>query len=234
MSEPRLFYVDDSGVENTGWVIFGWAEFMLSDWRDVLAHRLQWRKDLFHSEAQIPASYHLHTAEFLGNRGPAPSLNAEWNAGTKKYIRRKRVDVLTQALANVGTAAQLQVGLAYRQTTARGKVFALEKVEVYEKLVNHLDQRLGSVGETGLLVLDGDGSDISFSQGHRTLPLRTRRLLEDPLYQRSHSSQLIQMADLIAFAGYQSLLQNPEKQFAWSWYSSYLAAKDVNSGPLAL
>lgn len=231
-----MFYVDDSGVDNTGWVIFGWAEFMLSDWQKVLAHRLRWRKTL-HRQTQIPASYHLHTAEFLGNRGAPPSLDAEWNAGTKKFIRRKRASVLEQALADVSHCAPLQVGLAYRHTSARGKGFALEKAKVYVNLVNQLDQRLGAAGETGLLVLDGDGSDGSdgsFSHGHRTLPLKTRHLLEDPLYQRSHSSQLIQIADLIAFAGYQSLLRHPEKNFAWQWYGSYLAAKDVNSGPLAL
>jgi len=233
MPAVRVFYVDDSGVDNQGWVIFGWIEFPLDDWSAVLGHRLSWRKDL-NRNLKIPASYHLHTAEFLGNRGEPPSLDADWNAGSKKFIRRKRIAVLEQALRNVRTCPALGLGVVHRHTTARGKAFALEKQEVYAKLVQHLDARLAVENETGLLILDGDGSDAGFTQGHRTLPLQTRNLVEDPLYQRSHSSQLIQMADLVAFSGYQSLLRHEEKHFAWNWYSDHLQPRDMAGQPLAL
>jgi len=231
----RLFYVDDSGVDNTGWVVFGWVEFLLLDWAQVLDHRIRWRKALY-AERRIPASFHLHTAEFLGARGASESasLDGLWNAGSRKYVRNKRVAVLEQALANVGTCEQLRLGVAHRHTTSRNRDFARQKAEVYADLVAHLDGMLEQAGEVGLLVLDGDGSDISFRGGHRRLPLASRRLLEDPLYQRSHSTQLIQMADLVAFAGYQSLLRAPEKRFAWDWYTTFLASRDPRAQPLAL
>lgn len=55
MPPVRVFYVDDSGVDNQGWVIFGWLEFLLQDWARVLDHRLRWRKTLNESVG-IPAS----------------------------------------------------------------------------------------------------------------------------------------------------------------------------------
>jgi len=156
------------------------------------------------------------------------------NAGSRKYVRNKRVAVLEQALANVGTCEQIRLGVAHRHTASRNRDFARQKAEVYADLVAYLDGMLEQAGEVGLLVLDGDGSDISFRGGHRRLPLASRRLLEDPLYQRSHSTQLIQMADLVAFAGYQSLLRAPEKRFAWDWYTTFLTSRDPRGQPLTL
>lgn len=144
----RVFYIDHSGVDNQGWVIFGWVEFLLDDWSAVLGHRLGWRKAL-NRDLKIPASYHLHTAEFLGNRGEPPSLDADWNAGSKKFIRRKRIAVLEQALQNVNTCPALGLGVAHRHTAARGKAFALDKQEVYARLVQHLDARSAATARLG-------------------------------------------------------------------------------------
>lgn len=88
-------------------------------------------------------------------------------------------------------------------------------------------------GELGILYMDGDGTDRSYVAAHRELKLATRSLIEDPAFQHSHSSHLVQFADLVAYAGYQHVLQLPEKRFAWSWYPS-LSAVDVNGGPLAV
>lgn len=114
----RLFYVDDSGAERSGYATFSWIEFIIDD----------------------------------------------WNAGLM------------------------------------------------------LDRRLQVDGELGLLVMDGDGTDSSYYAAHRDLDLGTRALIEDPAFQNSHRSQWVQIADLIAYAGYQHLVRLPEKQFAWEWY----------------
>jgi hypothetical protein len=83
--------------------------------------------------------------------------------------------------------------------------------------------------------MDGDGSDFSYSRAHRALPLKSRNLLEDPLYQRPHGSQFVQVADLVAFTGYQSLLTTGDKTFTRRWYADHLTGKDVTGGrPMAL
>ena len=60
------------------------------------------------------------------------------------------------------------------------------------------------------------------------------QIIEDPIFQASHVSQWVQMADLVAWSAYQSLNPNPGATFARSWYYDYLRAKDVNGGPLAI
>lgn len=68
--------------------------------------------------------------------------------------------------------------------------------------------------------MDGDGTDTSYISAHRELPIATRSLIEDPAFQHSSRSQWVQIADLIAYASYQSLIRIEEKKFAWEWYSS--------------
>lgn len=66
--------------------------------------------------------------------------------------------------------------------------------------------------------MDGDVSDGSYITAHRGLLLSTRSLVEDPAFQHSSRSQWVQLADLIAYAAYQSLQRADEKRFAWDWY----------------
>jgi len=94
--------------------------------------------------------------------------------------------------------------------------------------------RLGAVREHGLIFMDGDGTSTNYYAAHRGLKLAHRNIIEDPLFQQSHRSQWVQMADLVAWTGYQSLLRHPGKRFAWSWYEECLGICDVNGGPLAL
>ncbi len=89
---------------------------------------------------------------------------------------------------------------------------------------------LTAAGELGILYMDGDGTDRSYVAAHRELKLATRSLIEDPAFQHSHSSHLVQFADLVAYAGYQHVLQLPEKRFAWPWYPS-LSAVDGERWP---
>jgi hypothetical protein len=45
----RLFYVDDSGAPNTGWVVYSWIECAVADWRHGLRWWLDLRKRLPHA-----------------------------------------------------------------------------------------------------------------------------------------------------------------------------------------
>lgn len=64
----RLFYVDDSGSEDTGLSVFGWVELAIDDWNTVLAAWLEWRHTLY-STVGIASDYELHATKFAGGRG---------------------------------------------------------------------------------------------------------------------------------------------------------------------
>jgi hypothetical protein len=177
---------------------------------------------------KIPPSYELHSTNFLNGRGH-PSLDPAWN--DSKEARRNLVE---QALTVIGTTPQMSVGTVYRHTAARRRDYNRERGEVYARLVAELDARLGRVGEHGLIFMDGAGTDPAYYAAHRALKLAHRNVIEDPLFQHSHRSQWVQMADIAAYTAYQGLIRVPAKQFAWDWYTDHLGPIDVNGGPMAL
>jgi hypothetical protein len=85
-----------------------------------------------------------------------------------------------------------------------------------------------------MIFMDGDGSAHEYYAAHRALKLTDRYVIEDPLFQPSHRSHWMQMADLAAWTAYQSLVRQPSRQFAWDWYGRYLGARDVNGAPLRI
>lgn len=209
----RLIYVDDSGAELTGFATFSWVEVSLDDWRAGLGQILRWRAHLTKNYG-IPKNYELHAVNFANGRGN-PSIDETWN-------RRKahRSAVLDEAFNRFSTWTWLHGGTVYSSTKLRREAFASERARVYAELVQHLDRRLEDAGEWGFLVMDGDGSDGSYITAHRQLPIATRSLIEDPAFQHSYRSQWVQLADLTAYAAYQSLARVAEKKFAWDWYTT--------------
>ncbi len=223
----RMFYVDDSGSVNTGYVVYSWMETTSNKWAEGLRGLLDLRKEMY-AQHKIPVSFELHATKFAGGH-QSPSTNAALNNST--ILRRA---VMEDALRVIGAGVGFKVGTVFRKTTALGRNYNVQRHELYEKLIQRLDTELGTAGQLGIVFMDGDGSDRGYLNAHRNLKLASRNIIEDPLFQASHRSQWIQMADLVAWAAYQSILQNPKKQFAWNWYKTHLGACDVNGGPIQL
>ncbi|MGH3829756.1 MAG: DUF3800 domain-containing protein [Pseudonocardiaceae bacterium] len=224
----RLFYVDDSGAEVTGYVVFAWVECMSLNWGGGLRSWLDLRKDLY-ARYQIPPSAELHATKFIAGRGN-PSQNPGVNMS-----KSARQDVAELALATICGCPELHVGVVYRQTTARQKGYAVERDAAYVGLVNHLDTRLSAAREHGMIIMDGNGIGThGYYSAHRGLKLSARSLIEDPLFVPAHRSAWVQMADLVAWTAYQGLLRHPGKKFSWGWYDRYLRSCDVNGGPLTV
>ncbi len=221
----RLFYIDDSGAEETRWVVYSWIECAAQDWRKGLRTWLDLRKQL-HARYSIEPSYELHAVKFIPGRGN-PSTDPAWNR--QKHLRSA---VVEEALTAIGQCGHLGVGTVYRQTGAGGSKYAQARADVYLELVKHLEQRLASADEMGIIFIDGDGTDPSYRRAHRGLKLGQRHIIEDPLFHKSHESQWIQMADFAAYTAYQGLQQHSGKKYAWSWYNDYLGQCDVNGSPL--
>ena len=219
----RLFYIEDSGTVDTGWIVYSWIECSYTNWNAGLRSWLTFRKNLFTKNA-IPVSYELHATKFARGEGN-PSADTQWNR-QKRY----RGPVMQDALQAIGSCAHLHVGTVARLTSAKGPAYAQERGDLYRSLVHLLDQRLGAAGETGLLVMDGRAVD-AYYDAHRSLPLDTRNILEDPFFVEAHRSQWVQMADLVAWTAYQHLSKQSTKHFARNWYSTHLLSCDIYGGP---
>ncbi len=82
--------------------------------------------------------------------------------------------------------------------------------------------------------MDGDGSDTSYRMTHRGLTLADRHVIEDAVHLDSRDSQLVQMADLVAWTALASIDRHPRNEFAWHWYSQHLAERDPRRGPVPI
>jgi hypothetical protein len=211
----RIFYIDDSGAESTGYVVYGWAEVDIPQWSAALGYWLAFRKRLYASTG-IPADYELHATQFIPGRG-TPSGNPKWD----RY-KKNRAKVAQTALATIASMPGTMAGAVYRRTAKKGHGYYAERAEVYQDLLADLDQRLAAAGDHGIIVMDGDGSDPAYQREHRKLKLATRHIVEDPWFAGSHSSQPVQIADLLAYSAYQAVLRHPGKRFMWDWWARHL------------
>ncbi len=212
VSDVRLFYIDDSGAQTSQLVVYGWVELSVSDWRPALRSWLDWRKAL-HASTGLPASYELHATKFVNGRGRPTGTG--WDRS-----KANRSAVVVDALSAIAAMPGVRTGAVCRDTTGARYVDA--KARLYADLVTEIDARLVAADHHGFVIMDGDGTDPSYRQAHRSLRLATRNLVEDPFFQGSHLSQWVQVADLVAYAAYQCVLRAPGKEVMWDWYPELL------------
>ncbi|MGP3691192.1 DUF3800 domain-containing protein [Streptomyces sp. IBSNAI002] len=211
----RIFYIDDSGAESTGYVVYGWADIDIAQWSAALRQLLNFRKKLY-AETGIPADYELHSTQFIPGRG-TPSTRPAWNRQ-----KRRRQQVAQDNLAAIAALPGTRVGAVWRHTTEKGRAYYDQRSAVYAAMLADIDQALERDGDHGIIVMDGDGSDPSYQREHRKLKLATRRIVEDPWFMGSHHSQPVQAADLLAYTAYQTVQRHPGKDFMWDWWSQQL------------
>ncbi|MFC8013096.1 DUF3800 domain-containing protein [Streptomyces cinereoruber] len=213
----KLFYLDDSGTVDTGFIVYGWLEIDIIHWAPALRCWLDFRKKLY-NEASIPADFEIHSTKFINGRD-RPSLDSEWNK-SKANRRQAAQDALCAAAAMPGA----RFGATYRQTASKGSSYAAERTAVYEATLQHIEQQLAADDDHGIIVMDGDGSDPSYQREHRKLKLISRRIVEDPWFSGSDTNQPVQVADLLAYTAYQTVLKHPGKGFMWQWWDQHLPA----------
>lgn len=101
----------------------------------------------------------------------------------------------------ISTFADARLFTAYSPDT--------NKYDLYGDLVRWIDDSLQADDEFGVVVLDGLDQGMHYRARHRSLPIKSRRVLEDPMECPSHGSQLIQMADLCAHAAFRHVRASP-------------------------
>ncbi|GAB3019510.1 hypothetical protein MBOU_24880 [Mycobacterium bourgelatii] len=224
----RLIYMDDSGSNQHGWVVFGWIECTPEGWRPVLRAWLDLRKELY-KDHYVPPSTELHCTKYINGRhriATRPPRNNEW-----KTLGRT---IAEKCLTTIRDCPHLRVGAVYSQTTKQSKAYAAHKAGCYAETVAMIDRQLIANDAYGLINMDGTPTNQSYYDAHRDLKLATRRVIEDPLFHDSHRSQLVQMADLVAYTTYLHLARHKGNKYGWNWYDTYLRPRTDGADPVRL
>lgn len=206
-----LIYVDDSGNESQGWLWTALAH-PVELWTEHLRRWLSFRRWLYKQHA-VPANFELHAQVWLSPEPAKHTDDAQLDlvrddAGQLVPIvrrgreqRRARFEVYEKGLKTIGSLPD-----AALFTTHTGSSTGPAKFDLYDDLLCFMEGFLLSERAHATLVVDGlnDGGG-HLRAAHRALLIRRRRVLEDPSHRSSADSQLLQMADLCAYAALQSI-----------------------------
>ena len=228
-SLDRLIYIDDSGHPQSGLVVFGWIEFTPDRWADVLRVWLDTRKRLWR-EFSIPVVQELHTTDYVNGRGRISTKVPERHihAGHEHWKDFGR-EVAAECLETLRSTEGLRVGAVWR----RGEPRELHRTkrETYSALITRIESELHGSDSLGMVFMDGDGSDTTYRAAHRNLKLSARRVIEDAVLTDSKHSQLVQMADLVAWSANAHIEPHRGNEFAWDWYTKFLSERDPHRAP---
>lgn len=225
----RLIYADDSGHPKTGLVVYGWIEFSPDRWSSVLSNWLDTRKRLWR-EYRIPVTQELHTTDYVNGRGRISTQIPDRHVHEGvEYWKDFGREVALECLETLRCTEGLTLGAVYRRGDP--KDLAVTRTQTYESLVDRFEKELVLSDSLGLVVMDGDGSDPSYRNTHRNLELSQRHVIEDAIHLDSRNSQLVQMADLVAWSANSAVDQHARNEFAWNWYADHLAERDPKRKP---
>lgn len=186
-----LAYVDDSGDENHDLLT---ALLVPVDvWTDLLALWKGYRRWI-ERRFDVPPDVELHAVDL--------AKNARANPGDAFGGRLQRSD--RQAVAKSGFRTlsnpelkSLRFVTAYRQVPQGSG-------DLYPLLVELIEEFLDWTKSFAVVWFDGTATSLTDHTRaiHRSLPIQTRRVLEDPCGYDSRESHLIQIADLAAYSAF--------------------------------
>ena len=229
MTISRMLYVDDSGAVDHGHIVYGWLEVAPDRWRHGLRTILELRKQLYRDH-QVPPATELHATKFVNGRTRI-STRTSSDAEDWKTLGRA---VAVKCLETLAASPDIKIGAVWRGTSTTGRAYYEERGEVYRTLVEGWNAEHRGADSYAFVSMDGNGSDPTYFNAHRSLALDTRHIIEDPMMHDSVRSQWVQMADLVAYSVFTHLNRHPGNEFGWSWYEDYLQSKDVNGSPKRL
>lgn len=225
----RLFYVDDSGRPSAGRVVYGWISFEPWQWRDVLGAWLDLRASLWR-QFRVPVTQELHTTEYVNGCGRISTNPPDaFLRNGQTLWRDLGKQVAIACLQTLSSVQGLRIG-AIIATQGPGNL-AHTKRDLYAALLTSFEEALAERDALGLVFVDGDGRDTMYRDVHRSLPRRTRRIVEDPIHQDSKTSQLMQMADLVAWTANAHADPPPKLPEAQKWWAQHLEVRDPARQP---
>jgi hypothetical protein len=190
----------------------------------VLKSWLDTRKRLWR-EYSIAVTEELHTTQYVNGRGRiSKAVPARHVHDGIEYWKDFGRAVAIECLETLRSTEGLSVGAVWRRGAPVD--IARTRREAYEALVARFERELHETRTLALLFMDGDGSDTSYRSAHRGLKLADRHVVEDAIHLDSRTSQLTQMADLVAWSASAHVDRVRGNAFAWSWYEDYLSVRD--------
>lgn len=228
----RLIYMDDSGEPKSGLEVLAWIEFEPSRWNAILSAWMDLRRKIT-AEFRVSSETELHASHFVHGRGRLTKNIPEkyTNNGIELWKDFGR-DLAKVCLEGLRSTEGLEVHALYLYGIP-GRRNETRKT-LYGGFVHSLETRLKLKETLALVFVDGDGSDLLYRNVHRELKLKDRSIVEDAIHLESSNSQLIQIADLIAWCATTSIEKAKNNHFGWDWYSEYLSERDQNRKPQEL
>lgn len=196
---------------------------MLGQW---LAHRARlWRK------YAVPVPEELHMTEYALGRGRISRSVPEAFVRDDGTVLWKDLGgaIARESLSVMGSIEGLRVGAVHRQATR--STWAISRSDVYAQLLSDFEGELARSSSLAMVFVDGDGAESGYRHAHRALPHATRRVIEDPIHTDSRTSQVMQMADHVAWCANAAVARIPKQAFAHDWYRDYLAPRDPERRP---
>jgi hypothetical protein len=201
-------YTDESGSEE--FTLHSSVLVPVARWTSVLQKWLKYRSYLARKYS-VPKSYHLHMHDWMGARDTPVPDDTRHAINTSKKLRH---ELACKALKTIASCDVLVFTTTLKTPVAR---------KAYVHHVTELDRFLGEQDSWGVVVLDGPFANAREKLApHREMDLASRRITEDPWVQPASGSQLVQMADIVAYAAFQAAQRNESKEFMWDWYPRLL------------
>jgi Protein of unknown function (DUF3800) len=206
----RIYHVDDSG-DGRNLIVFGALSLDVATYGEASRHWLEFRDELAEDpRLLIPATAALHAERLAGARG----LHLHRSRSTDRATHRQHCQsVILRGLETIAKLPDVKVHAAYRHTHD----YARDRPEVFAAFLQQIDSDLEAQGAYGVMIMDGNGTEHALRRALQNRPARGPRMLRDLVFRSARETQLLQAADMLAYATYQALAQRPNRRFMWDW-----------------
>ncbi|MFF4738865.1 hypothetical protein ACFY2W_23720 [Streptomyces sp. NPDC001262] len=203
-----IYFLDDSG--NTDLSLFGFFRVpRVQGWPETYT---AWAAFLEKLQVNPHFSYTpghpLHAVDLVAGRGRL--LHPEAGPAPTGLQKSEVAKVVLQGLEALAQVPGLTVGAVYQHGATREHVYA--------DLVEMVNNQHAEAGSSCQFIVDGDGTERMLRVAHHRLPVDRRHVLGDPLLVPARQTPLLQAADFVAHAAYQSVVRHPRRAFMWDWY----------------